>query len=234
MNGWMVLIAAAVLIFMTVASMIFYRDAQLLATQGATVTGEVRGKYTKQTGDSDKYILSFRFVVDANRYDADRTVRRSVYNKFTQGDKVDITYWTKDPRKFEFMRGQTRRNAQGKQFFALIAGVVALGLLWRFGSRTNRAVLARRHGVRTTATISNIVERMNSGQRTGFGYMIFRTQDDKRGESLDHPMDKLRALQSGADIVVFQRGEDVWWEGDVGPRPTTTTLLPKVPLPPDE
>lgn len=86
-------------------------------------------------------------------------------------------------------------------------------------------------GVTATATITNIVERKKSGWPTGRGYMQFRTVGGLTGESLDASIRTFQALGRGTQIVVFVRGQDVWWEGDVGPR--VPSQLPKVTLPPD-
>lgn len=114
------------------------------------------------------------------------------------------------------------------QMIGGIVGLFGLGLLWFSGSRVNSAVLARRKGYRTTATIQRFVERKNSGKPTGRGYMIFETEDRKRGQSLDHNIKKLRRLGSGSQIVVFVRREDVWWEGDIGPRTKVLRYFPKM------
>ena len=58
--------------------------------------------------------------------------------------------------------------------------------------------------------------------------MIFETEDRKRGQSLDRNIKKLRRLGSGSQIVVFVRREDVWWEGDIGPRTKVLRYFPKM------
>ncbi|MFT5065364.1 MAG: hypothetical protein ACI9TA_000978 [Reinekea sp.] len=234
MKGWLVLIAAVILAILTWASTVSYKNAHLFETEGVTVIGEVTAKRTRRSDDKTNYYVKFAYVVDANRYGAERKVGRNFDTSKDVGDPTDIIYWVKDPRKFEYIAGKTARDAVSQQILAGVVGVVALGIIWSLGGKTNRAVLARRRGRRTTATIAQIVERKNSGRPTGRGYMIFRTTGGKAGESLDHPIRTLHALGTGTAIVVFVRGNDVWWEGDVGPRAPVPSQLPKVPLSPSE
>lgn len=125
--------------------------------------------------------------------------------------------------------GDNRTTGRSLQILSGIAGIVALALLWWRGMKTNRGMLARRHGDRTGATIREIVERKSSGRATGKGYMVWVTDDGLRGESLDRPIADLERLGVNSRIVIYRRGDDTWWEGDVGPRAYDAGRVPKVP-----
>ena len=90
-------------------------------------------------------------------------------------------YWPEDPKVLELVKGETLRSAKSGQFFALVAGMIALSVVWFLGSRTNRAILARKKGVQTTARITRIEERKRKGRATGKGYLEFRTADQRVG-----------------------------------------------------
>ena len=234
MKGWLALIAGVIAVVLTFVSVRDYKNAQRLAVDSAWTQAVITDKRISRNDDSDSYHAMFRYTVDGQDYVKERNVGRAFYMQHATGQSVPIKYWRAGPKLFEFREGQTKGAAVGMQVAAGVAGLVALGAVWFPGARTNAAILSRRYGHRTTATISAIVEIKKSGRPTGRGYMRFETSDGRRGESLDHRIGKLHALRMGTQIVVFVRDNDVWWEGDVGPRARLLSRLPKVPLRPRE
>ncbi len=227
-RGWVSLLAGLVLIGITVFSANYYLKAQRLETNGAWVSAEIVAMRISRGDDSDSYFATFTYQVEDRDYRKEKNVGSRYYRRHGVGDSVKIKYWISGPQLFEVTAGNYQKSARVMQFVALGSGIVALGALWYSGGRANSAVLARRKGYRTIAKITNIVERKNSGKPTGRGYMIFQTPENKRGESLDHNIRKLRALGTGTEIVVYVRKDDVWWEGDVGPRDSVPRDFPKV------
>ena len=227
-RGWLALIAGVILLFLTFVSVKFYADGQRLAENGLWTQAIVVEKWVDRSGDNDSYHARFSYTVEGNTYLGDRNVGYSYYRQHSEGAAVDVKYWSKGPSLFEYKEGQLQNSARWMQVGALISGVFGCGLLWYSGTRVNSAVLSRRRGQRTTATVLGFVERKNSGRPTGRGFMIFETADGKRSESLDQDIKTLRALGRGSQIVVYVRGNDVWWEGDVGPRKTIESNIPRV------
>lgn len=227
-RGWIAGIAAVVLLIMTALSVSAYYYAEQFERTGVWTDAEIAKKWIDRSGDEDDYNVRFEYEVDGKPVGKIADVGSHLYRRLEVGQTHPVKYLPSNPLKMEFVEGQTRRSAGFYQLFALVAGIFACFLFWVCGAQTNRAVLARSKGVRTKAKILGIVEEKNSGQPTGKGYMIFETKDGKRGESLTHDIRKLQALKMGPDVAVFARGEDVWWEGDVGPRAILSSDLPKV------
>lgn len=172
--------------------------------------------------------MFYRFDVDRAQYDFRRSTSHHNYDATDIGDTIEVYYWPEDPTVYQLGKGETLRSAKNGQFFAFVAGVMALSVVWFFGMRTNRAILARKKGVITKAKITRIVERRHKWRRTGKGFMEFCTQDMVAGKSLDRSVLELWKLGEGTEIVVFERKGEVWWEGDVGPRESVPRSLPKV------
>lgn len=227
-KGWLAMIAGVALLIFTLVSVNKYRLAHEFATTGVWTTAEITKMRTRRSDDDTDYLVTFAYQAGTRQLSRERDTGGSYYRRHDVGDQVDVKYLPQRPTKFEYKDGQTHSSAQVFQIIAGIAGVLGCGVLWWSGSKANKAVLARRYGVRSVATIERFVEHKNSGKPTGRGYMIFRTKDGLRGESLNGNIRELRALGSGTEIVVFVRGRDVWWEGDVGPREARTTPIPDV------
>ncbi len=227
-GGFAILLVVA-LVVMTVLSVGKYRDAARLLNEGADVTATVAQRRIDKD-DSDKdYFITVQFEVGGRDVRYEREVSRSFfYTRAVVGRQIPVRYWTKDADLFDLEPGATRKKAWKYQIFALIAGVAALVGFWWTGSKAARGVLARRLGVQTTATVSGWVERKNSGRPTGKGYMMFRTLDGQKGQSLDHPIRRFQAIGVGGTITVYVRENDVWWEGDVGPRALPPPSVPRV------
>jgi len=228
MNGWVAVIAAVFLVVMTGFSVKDYQNAARLANHSEVATATIVGKYSRRSDNKTKHYLSYRFDVERSQYNFTRSTSLGNYGAKKIGDTIEVYYWPKDPAVLELRKGETLSSAKTGQFVALVAGVIALSLVWFLGMRTNRAVLARKKGVLTKAKITRIVERHRKGRPTGKGIMEFRTQDQLIGKSLEREILELWALGEGTEIAVFVRKGDVWWEGDVGPRDSVPRSLPKV------
>lgn len=228
MNGWVAVIAAVFLVVMTGFSVQDYKDAARLANHSEIATATIVKKNAKRSESRKKYFLSYRFVVDRAQYDFTRSTSRQNYDATDIGDAFEVYYWPADPTVYQLRRGETLRSAKNIQFWALVSGVIALSVVWFFGMRTNRAILARKKGVITKATITRITERKHKGKPTGKGYLEFCTQDQIVGKSLDRDILALWDLGEGTELVVFARKGEAWWEGDVGPRENVPRKFPKV------
>lgn len=228
LKGWIAMIAGVVLLFFTVISVINYINAERLTTEGIWTDALVQEAWIERGDENDSYLIRFAYDVDGTAYVAKRSVKRSYFYSHSEGSQTQIKYWPENPSLMEHVEGDTRGGAIALQIAALMAGLLACGMLWWSGGKAAKGVLSRKHGVRTTAKILRIVEYKNSGKPTGRGHMVFRTENGVEGESLTHRTRKLKALGIGSEIVVFERGKDVWWEGDVGPRAEHDSDLPEV------
>ncbi len=221
-------VAAVVSVGLTIASVLVYQSAARFDRVGVVTEAEVIARRVDTRGDDDDYYITFQFNADARTVTREREVSRRYHRDVTPGDAVDIRYLPHDPREFEAYIGEKRNNAIWAQVIAGLAGLILLAMLWLMGRKVNRAVLARRLGYRTVAKVIQVVETKDSGRPSGGGYMIWQTGDDIRGESLMHPIGKLRAIGSGAEINVYVRKVHSVWDGDVGPRIVPDSRVPKV------
>lgn len=207
-----------------------YINAERFEARGVITQAEVIGKridYATHSNDGDDYYVTFDF-------DAGQVVRRegsvksSFYRSVSRGGTTPIRYLPNTPKKLEYYVGEYRDKGNTTQIVAGVVGIIGLGLLWFIRGKANSAVLTRRWGHRTTATITGFVEHKNSGRPTGRGYMIWKTESGVRGESMDRSIHELRALKTGTKIIVYERKGASWWEGDVAPRKYPDSGLPNV------
>lgn len=229
MNGWVAVIAAVALFFMTIISVLTYRNAARLAETSEVAIAIAISQPRNNPGEGrSRPKLSYQFWVESQSYQFTQGAPRWRLSDAAIGDTLEVYYWPEDPSVYELSKGETMSMARKLQAVALFNGLAAFGMLWHFGMRTNRGILARKKGTRTTATIKRISERYRVGQSGGTGIMEFQTDDGLMGQTLNHDISSLCALGEGTEIVVFERKGEVWWEGDVGPRESVPSSLPKV------
>ncbi len=228
-GGALVIIAGAFCLLMTLISVNGYRNAIQFERTGVTIVAEAVDRRIRSDSDgADDYYITYRYIVDDVTYEKSRKVSHSQYSLARPGSTHTIRYLPHRPEKFETYVGEARDDARGFQMIAGFAGVGGLIGLWFYGNRTNRSVLTRKYGYRSVATIEAITETKNSGRPSGRGYLIWRTEGGMRGESLMHPIGKLRAIGIGNLINVYIRKDHSVWEGDVGPQKLSDSQLPKV------
>lgn len=214
---------------MTVWSVKLHLDAHHLEEDGDWVAAQIVDKRAGTDKKSNRYYATVAYKVSGNRYEFERNVEKTFFDQHDLHASVDIKYWKQDPQTFDFIENQTKKSAQWRQGIALGIGILGLMIFWKAGSRTNSAVLARKGGRITTATIQSVVERTGQyGGKTGKGQMSFVTKDGVAGQSLERNIGNLLDLGVGTEIVVFVRNGEAWWEGDVGPRAKVPSQLPKV------
>ncbi|SHG58463.1 hypothetical protein SAMN05444003_0026 [Cognatiyoonia sediminum] len=100
-------------------------------------------------------------------------------------------------------------------FETVFAFCYLLSPVW-FLAKTWKVIRVRNLGETKTAVVEQIVENLSSGTPTGNGYLIFRTEDGRRAESLNHEIQKLHKVGVGTKIEVFVHGDDAKWIEDVG------------------
>ncbi|MEM9585551.1 MAG: DUF3592 domain-containing protein [Pseudomonadota bacterium] len=228
-KGWIAIIAAVVLVVATLIAGDAYRKAAEFERSGTWTVGSVISKRIDTGDDSDTYHITLSFKPNARAEQrVEHRVSRAEYFEIKVGSNKRLRYLPSNPRVTELNEGDTQQSGWAAQMVALAAGLIGLGALWMIGTDTNRAVKARRHGELQIATVARFVEHDNSGTPSGRGYMVWKLENGKRGESLSQPIGPLRRIGVGGKINVYVRGDDSVWERDVGPRPQRISKLPNV------
>lgn len=232
-GGIFAIIAAVICIGVTIGSVFQYRAAAEYARVGIEAQAEIIDRRVRSDSDGDDdYYLTFRFTAfteDHVTITRERKVSRSRYNGAPVGSFETIRYLPRDPNRFETYVGKAEDDAVALRWIAGAAGAGGLIALWFVGDRVNRTVLTRKWGYRTVGRVEQVVETKNSGRPSGKGYLIWKTSDGARGESLMHPIGKLNEIGVGAEINVYVRKGHTVWEGDVGPARDAQSRVPNVP-----
>lgn len=228
-GGTFAVIAAVALLAFTSIAVFSYSQASRFDRDGIETSADIVDTRTRRKSEGHRsYYATFQFDVEGRSYRVEKNVSRSFHATHPKGATSTIYYLRTNPKKIEYFRGENHQDGQQTQFISGIAGIIALGALWYFGQRTNRAVLARQRGHRTVATVTEVVERKKKGKPTGKVYMTWRLADGALGKSLDRKKEELLALGTGSEIIVYVRKGESWWEGDVGPRHVPDSSIPKV------
>ncbi|MDG1768323.1 MAG: hypothetical protein P8H36_02730 [Yoonia sp.] len=148
LKGCFAVIAGVVAVFLTIQSVIGYRDAQRLANDGAWTRAQIVAQRAIHDDDKTTYYVTLRFDVASQSVRKERSVGSSYYRAHPVGSQVQVKYWTGGPKLFELREGQTKGGAVGTQWLALAVGIAALAAIWFPGRKTNAAVLSRRYGHR--------------------------------------------------------------------------------------
>ncbi|MEL7116931.1 MAG: DUF3592 domain-containing protein [Pseudomonadota bacterium] len=229
LGGWVALILGAVLVVLTLISATQLMIADQLDRDGRFAQAVVVDKRFEVTRDSDgdettRYYATFRFKESqAGGQDRERSVDRGFYNDAAEGTEVTVRYLRSDPDTFEYEIGQYRRDGDVVRYIGLAFGIAGLLVLWRLGRQTNAKLLARKLGEKRFAQVVEIRETGLRVNERDQARLIWQEEDGQTGESLMRDLRELSELYRAGDrIVVFRRGEDVVWEGDVGPRAAET------------
>lgn len=230
LGGWVCVILAIFTLAMTVAGNFAQNDARAFDEEGREVSARIVDKRidrrVQRTSDGTRtvtnYYVSFAFRAGDREMRVEKKVTKSLYNKAAPGQQQQIRYLQSDPSTIEAYIGASRDSATTALVIQGFVGAGALGSLWWFGGRTNRAVRARRDGRTVPAEIVEVRmitrRRRNTIGKQKYGRVIWRDDQGGVGESLRYPMRKLSDLKIGQTTTVYRLGDESWWEGDVGPR----------------
>ena len=222
-GGWACFLFGGLLVVLTFFSASALYLADRMDAEGrlarATVTDKRVAVRVDEDGDESRdYFLTFTYKTRDGGLSTEAKVPLPVHNRLHIGDEHVIRYLNDDPRQVEYEIGQYREKGRILRHIGLGIGLLGLVLLWRFGARTNAAILARRDGDKRYAVITGIIGSGVEVNEREKGRLEWREPDGQTGRSLMHDLDKLRDLYEAGDrIVVFRRGKDAYWEGDVGP-----------------
>ena len=224
MGGWLVLIAGAFLLLLTLISHLALQTAKRFEREGIMATAQVSEKYTTTSTDSDgdktiSYWLTFTYITAGkDEITLTETVSTALYRSVEPGRSFDLLYLESEPDRVETSPGSNRSASRFTQIAALAFGSLWLFGLWKVGGWAVAAVRARRYGRREMATVTDIARtgvKINNRPR----YRVVWTDGQgKEGKSLLHKSGDLSGLRGGDEIVIYQGVKLSWWAGDVGER----------------
>lgn len=229
LGGWWVIGLTVILVALSFASFGNAVTAARFEAEGRAARAEVTERYSRVTTDSDgdrstSYYLTFVYRTQAGEaIELNRTVPRTVYDAAQVGGTWDLRYLQSDPRKVELREGDFARGANSLRWFALVVGLVWLGLLWWTGRRAVAAVRARLYGRREEAEVLRH-ERTSVKVNNRYRYrLVWRVGPEEvgteeMGRSMPHRQSELAAYPVGSRVVIFHGLKRSYWAGDVGDR----------------
>lgn len=235
MGGWIAIVPGIMLLILTLVSSRLHNEAARFDAEGVIAQAEVLDQRTRVTTDSDgdrrtTYYLTLSFLASGMEVVEETSVSSSIYFSSPVGGRVTLRYLESEPTRFEVPPGSSRSGARWTQVMALILGIVALIALYVAGGWATKAVKTRRHGERRVAKVEGIERLSVSINNRKQGRLTWRERDGATGRSMmrDH-FDLMGDYKAGDEIIVYRKGAQSWWEGDVGPRPALKPGVPEVP-----
>ncbi len=224
MGGWVCLIAGLIVAITFGITLATEQSAARFEAEGRVTWAEVTDKRVEISHDSDgdetrTYYVTFEFETRGGQsVRVERSVAKSFFNGTGPGDEKEIRYLPDVPKRIEYYVGEKAYRTRVGLWIGGVVGAIGLGMLWFAGGRTNRAILARRDGVKQVAEVLRVRRLKVEVNDVTQARLVWRGPDGKEGESLMRNYPDLTQYKPGDKITVFRRGDDVWWEGDVGPR----------------
>lgn len=207
------------------------QTAARFEADGRVAQADVTDKRIDISYDSDgdetrTYFVTFQFQTRSGEsVRVERSVGKRFYNGTAPGDLKEIRYLPDAPRRIEYYVGEKAHRTRIGLWIGGIVGAVGLGGLWLAGNRTNRAILARRDGIKQVAEVLAVRTLSVEVNDVRQARLVWRGPDGLEGQSLMRDAPDLSVYKPGDKITVFRRGDDVWWEGDVGPRRADMPLI---------
>ncbi|MEL6169258.1 MAG: DUF3592 domain-containing protein [Pseudomonadota bacterium] len=224
LGGWIAVLAAFAVVWSFGYTFSSEQSAARFAAEGRTTFAEVMDHRVRVSRDGDgnerrTYFVTFAYSTrDGTAYEVEKRVRQSHYHDLPIGARHEIRYLSTRPERIEAYVGEGSDRAMRGLWLGGVAGAIGLAALAIAGGRANRAVLARRDGVRQVATVVRVRELWLEVNDTKQARLVWTGPDGVEGESLSDDVQEFVAWKPGDRITVYRRGKSVWWEGDVGPR----------------
>lgn len=222
-GGWVAIILGVLLIIMTLVAESRLWMADQLDADGRHARAVVMDKRTEVSIDSDgdrstEYFMTFRYKTRDGGMEAEVEVDETFYWDVAKEDEHVIRYLRTSPETIEYKDGYYRRSGIVFRTIGLVLGIAGLAGLWFFGGKASRAIRARRFGEKRLATVTEIAETNVEINEKRQARLVWVEDDGQTGRSLMRDERYLSArYKAGDKIVVFRLGDDVHWEGDVGP-----------------
>ncbi len=220
LGGWVCLLAGAGLLVLTFVSAIALRVADRIDAKAGYAVATITGKSVlgdRENPEARMVTFTYKTPLRGGQT-AETKVDADFFARVTVGSEYPIRYLKDDPSRVEMEPVQSRRAGAVLRWIAFALGLLGLYALWRFGSQTNAAILARRDGEKRLAKVVAVNPTGVEINGRPQGRILWREDDGQAGESLMRDLGRLKQhYDPGDSIVVFRRGKDAVWEGDVGP-----------------
>ncbi len=219
LGGWTALLAAVGLLLATFFSALTLHVADRLDAAAGYATATVTSKAARGGADAPRsWRVGFTYKTEAGGRVAEVSVPQEFFDGVGLGSEVPLRYLKDEPGTVELEPPLERRAGYILMAVALAIGAAGLWALWRFGSQTNAAILARRDGERRMARVTGIADANVVVNDRMQARLEWREEDGRTGRSLMRDRGDLERLYKPGDaIVVYRRDTDAFWEGDVGP-----------------
>lgn len=221
MGGWWALLLAGICCVITGMSVSSHVTANRFEARGVVVDAVAETRRVKVTRDSDGDTKRTYYVTYAFETQSGETIRReksvgkAKHDAAPEGSVHPIRYLAGSPRTFEAPPGASRQNGHALRWFALLPGVIMLGVVWMVGRWAVAAVLAVRRGEPRGATVIQIERAMLRINNRQMYRLVWRDDTGRVGKSLMARKHRFDHVQPGAEIAVYKYKWQSWWSEDV-------------------
>ena len=227
MGGYGVVICAVLWLALTIPGHFSETMAERFARDGLVTMGQVVDRRHEISTDSDgdethSFYLTLRYNAGGmGVLQREVSVNSGLYAASPMGADVELRYLPGVVEAIEVPVGKTASTARWLVRIGTVFGVAALIMLWFFGKRATLAVKARRDGEAGVGEVVEVRATSVSVNNETQARLIWRGPDGEEGQSLMRGITELRKIPVGAKINIYRFGDQMWWEGDVGPRNRT-------------
>ncbi|MEM7499834.1 MAG: DUF3592 domain-containing protein [Pseudomonadota bacterium] len=211
------------------------RSAKRMARDGVTVPGRILDKERVveerrmprrrrgRTRRRNLYRLTYSF---ATRRGLERTqtadVSEHCFDEVEPGDAITVRYLPDDPDIAEIAPGQAGSGAWISIVIGLIFALPTGFLLFSSLAETQAAIVARDRGEAIEVTVERVIRTTVSVNEVRQYRLVWRMPDDgSEHRSWMAPRQDFGGLSRGSRTIVYRhpsRSDEVFWQGDTGPR----------------
>lgn len=224
LGGWWLAILLAVFLVFTVIAQSAINRADRFDAEGILAEAKVLELWTEIRRDSDGdrrtvYYVRYTFPkADGTPFTDSETIGSGTYRDLAVDDVIALRYLDQDPIRVEYPIGENRTSGRVLFIINWVLLVVLAGSFWWVGQKTNRGIKARRDGQAEWVEVTG-TRRTNTRVNKRYRYRLtWRSEDGSTGESMMAAPEAFSAYEAGGQTVVYRRGSDAWWQGDVGPK----------------
>ncbi|WP_428515492.1 hypothetical protein [Roseovarius sp.] len=216
------LLGMVIVIVMTVVSYSQLITAHRFATEGIKTVAQVERAYTSERRRDGRtvtdYHLDLRFATEnGGGVAVSEKVGRDLYERASARETLDLWYLPSEPETVELVPDSFRNKGRMAQWFALLMGVLWLGILWFSGRKAVAGYLGRQHGRKGKGTVLR-VDRIQTRKEGNWYRLVWRDDAGREAKSLKYRAGRLDGYGPGATLTVYHGPKRSWWAGDVGVR----------------
>lgn len=232
LGGVWALIAAIFCVGLTGISVYDYRLAARFDREAIMVPVTIERVWITRThsnkGTKTHYHVQMDYVVGTQHLNRAESIDYAEYQRFGGLRLVQMRVLPDDPTQIETTTGETLGTAQFTQWFALGAGLLALGLGWFFGNDAALMVIARRMGRVDRVTVIEVREVKRKRKSPTHGQLVWIGPTGEAQLGLPRRLDALADWPKGSKIEVFIYKDRSFWAEDVGGRAGPVHDVPDV------